>query len=547
MKTVFKFLGIITIAALIGFTVTSCDDGKTGDHDNNIVQEFTVTAGDFQSMIESIKTKPGVYVINLTGDLIDFPGIDLDTAGVSITVKGTGNNKITLKHEEIDDPLPLFKISAGKLILEDINLTASDTTYGDYGLLQIIGGTIEMKDGVTLINKYNETSYRSGVLLSGGTFIMSGGIITECTTGILTTDANGASIIISGGEISNNKENGFLFWESVNSELTISGGEITGNDCAIDIYGDENNVVISGGTINRNLHGIIINGTKIIITLSGGEICNNERNGILFWESVNSELTITGGKINSNEYNGVQICNIDPNYTGNIVTLKDGQINGNGHQGILIAGKENSAIIEGGSISDNERFGIRVETENVLTIKGGQIKDNKYNGIHLDGNGIVVDIEDGKISGNKWNGIQIDGVKNIITVSGGEISGNKDNGIILWESESCELIISGGQINRNEHQGIGINGTGHVVSISGGIISSNKEWGVTVAGKNTVFEKKKGSLIYGKNAGDNSNVNGAMTVNWSLNRDSNADINDEFTIKTDASGNIINSSGNWDK
>jgi hypothetical protein len=134
-KKVF-LLGMLILALVLA----GCDsDGGSGN-----AQQLSATAANFNEIFNSIKNKPGNYVINLTGDLIDYPGTSIETATVNITVKGTGANKITWKYA--DGFPPLFEIKAGTLNLENINLIRSPGNTKDWPLIVIRGGTVEVKN-----------------------------------------------------------------------------------------------------------------------------------------------------------------------------------------------------------------------------------------------------------------------------------------------------------------------------------------------------------------------------------------------------------------
>jgi len=238
----------LIVMLTITFVLAGCGSDSSGVSGNAHV--LNATAANFDEVFNSIKDKPGNYLISLTGDMIDYPGIGMETAEVNITLKGTGANKITWKY--VDGYPPLFYANAGKLTLENINLSRSPGNTQTWPLLNIDGGTIEIKSGVALSN-YNGSQYFDGVWMNAGAFIISGGIIEKCNTGI-GTNANGVSITMSGGTIRNNHGVGIGLWgESENCTVTISGGTISGNDGnGVSVHGTENSFTMSGGTIGKN-------------------------------------------------------------------------------------------------------------------------------------------------------------------------------------------------------------------------------------------------------------------------------------------------------
>jgi hypothetical protein len=281
MKNTFKPFGTqsrllcaIALLAIIGFSMAACNSDAS---DN--AQQLNATAASFDEVFNSIKAKPGNYVINLTGDLIDYTGAKIETAGVNITVKGTGANKITWKY--VDDSPTLFQVDAGKLTLENINLSRSPGNTKDWPLIVMYGGTIEVKNGVVLSNNNGSQSF-IGVWLQAGTFIMSGGIIENCDTGV-STAGKGVSIAFSGGTIRNNHEGGIIAWDdSENCVVSISGGTISGNNLrGVMVVGTGGKLTMSGGTITGGAgRGVVIGGSGTKFTMSGGTISKNATWGL---------------------------------------------------------------------------------------------------------------------------------------------------------------------------------------------------------------------------------------------------------------------------
>ena len=218
------------------------------------LSRVSVNAAEFDSILKIIRTTPGDYVITLTQNLIDYPGISLNTDGVNITVRGnTASRRISWKH---DESTPLFQVNAGKLTLENITLGRGTGIIDTGALISIEGGTVEVKSGTTLSNKTGTTDIDSGINIVSGAFIMSGGTIENCYNGI-EVNGNDVSVSITGGTIRGNTENGVAINGS-DHKITMSGNlEISNNGAngifalggghMIDILG---NVVIKGNGAN---------------------------------------------------------------------------------------------------------------------------------------------------------------------------------------------------------------------------------------------------------------------------------------------------------
>jgi len=227
----------------------------------------------------AIYNTPGTYTITLKEDLIDFSGASLKKAGVNIIVKGdVASRRITFKYSDSSGH-SIFSIEGGKLTLENIKLSRSeDDDKADFPLLWAGGidyrGTIEIKNGVEVSNN-NGIVPAPGVWLYTGKFIMSGGTITNCTTGVGASVADKASIEIIGGTISDNEAPGILLLEeSENCTVTISGGTISGNrGSGVEIYGVGNTFTMSGGVISKNSDwGLILSGANSEFVKQSGAI-----------------------------------------------------------------------------------------------------------------------------------------------------------------------------------------------------------------------------------------------------------------------------------
>jgi hypothetical protein len=339
-----KKINFILVMLALAFTMAlaGCSGGGS-----EFDEEFNITAADFDSTFKSIMNTPGNYLITLSGNLLDYPGVGMamDTEGVNITVRGTGSNRITWKHAETN-PSSLFSVAAGKLTVENITLSAAASNTLDWDLLSMYdGGTIEMKNGAIINNTGN--SFTGGVFLGdNGTFIMSGGTITNCIRGIniwgdgntvkisggtienceqgIGFGGNGSSLAISGGTIRNNTHDGISLWSpSSNCTVSITGGEISGNENGIGLAGSGITVTISNGRIiNNSVAGIGYNSASSAssVIMRGGEISG--ANGVQI-RGTNNDFTISGGRITGTE-NGIQVRH----GSGHTITKTGGTVTG---------------------------------------------------------------------------------------------------------------------------------------------------------------------------------------------------------------------------
>ena len=395
-----KTIGIIAFLAMIGLTLACNNDNGGGGG-----EQFTVSGADFEAKLKEIRIVPGTYTITLTSDVTDFPGISLDSAGVNLTVKGnTEYRKITWKRPE-EGGSHLFLVGTGNtLTLENITLERGNNTSMGWALLVVRGGTLEIKNGVTMSNTFGGADGGSGVSLdrAGSVFTMSGGTIKDCGTAINSGGTvSDISIAITGGTIRDILWHGVALWnECSNSRLTVSGGTLTG-------IGD---------------NAIVVGGSGHTVNISGGKITANDRGMLITNEGRSNNFNISGGEFVDNTYHGMEIRG-----SANDINISNGKFNENGERGIQI----NSST-----------------TDNVLTISGGEISSNGYAGMLIEGAGHTITMRGGTIRGNNTHGINInDSAANGVTInmSGGTISGNRNWGLIVGGPGS-ELIKTGGTI-----------------------------------------------------------------------------------------------------
>jgi len=279
---------------------------------------------------------PGEYVINLTSNLSDFPGVGIDNPGVKITIKG-GNHTITWKYDA-NKPSHLFGVWKGSLVLENISLSRATGNTQPWSIIGVGNGMLEIKNGVTVDGGGLSDGY-DGVWLHGGGFLMTGGTIKNCAAAV-GTDGTGVAISITGGTIDRNGT-GIMVSERKNCTVTISGATTISNN-------NEHNGVLFYGCEN------------CIFKMTGGTIEGNKQFGVEIIESSGTSATIAGGDIIDNARRGVSI----ESGNGNSLTMTGGSINSGTEWGLSVKGPNNGFTKTGGIIYGNNVGAIIVETDN---------------------------------------------------------------------------------------------------------------------------------------------------------------------------------------
>jgi Na+-transporting methylmalonyl-CoA/oxaloacetate decarboxylase gamma subunit len=200
----------------------------------------------------------------------------------------------------------------GVLSIDGISVT-HENGYAGCGVYVGIGGTLRMYSGKISDNQFSTAKGgNGGGVYNDGTFVMSGGIITNNTARYYGGGvANwGDSFVMSGGEISGNtvSDRGGGVYHG-KGEFTMSGGEISNNWADFSGGGVHSRVdtftmsggVISGNTANNWGGGVFNQDGEF--TMSGGEISGNTAKsggGVL----NTGNFTMLGGKISKNTVHG---------------------------------------------------------------------------------------------------------------------------------------------------------------------------------------------------------------------------------------------------
>ena len=262
---------MLALALVLGLAFVGCSNGST-ESDSAFDKVYDVsTNAALTAAINEVHGNAGKYLIKVSGNLTDFPGGNVGNAGVDVTIRGTGSNKITWKYEQSSDHA--FVVDAGKLTLEKINVVCTASPSSFNSVIYIMnGGTLEMKDGAVISG--DGPIPIMGVNPSGNaTFIMSGGTIENVHRPVDAVGANGI-ITITKGTIRNAEYAAIELYQCTSATVTISGGDISAKGPGIAISGSNNTVTISGGKISGELlNGVYVSGgSGHTITKTGGTV-----------------------------------------------------------------------------------------------------------------------------------------------------------------------------------------------------------------------------------------------------------------------------------
>ena len=234
---------------------------------------------------------------------------------------------------------------------------------------------------------------------------------------------------------------------------------------------------------------------NVIIKLTGGtdetstRTVNLSGNGSLFTILSGVTLVLDGFitlQGHSNNTRGLILVD-----TGGALEMNTGSvINGNKNGGVNV---QSGSIftMNGGTISSNISYwGGGVYVEGTFTMNGGTISGNTCNE-YGGGGGVYVYVKGtftmngGTISGNTNNayayggGVCVDGT---FTMKGGKITGNNGNGVSFGYDyyENKIFTMNSGEISSNTSEGVLVYGSSSTFTMNGGTISGNTNYGVNL-------------------------------------------------------------------
>jgi hypothetical protein len=271
MKRISFLLAMLALALVLGLAFVGCSNGSVETIDVS-------TAAELKAAFEGI-TDTGDYLINIKAPLTITEAMTLNT-GANVTVKGASNPT-----EISSSTNGVFWANAGKITLENLRIT------GGAGLVAVTNGTIEVKNGVSVIGNGGTNGLFVG---NTGAIIMSGGTVEGFNAGLMASSWREfiGKITISGGIIRNCSVGIQLLENTSDSTLTISGGDISGNDAGIAINGSNNTVIISGGKVSGGGVGIYVaGGSGHTIRKTGGTVSGGTPP---YYVEDGAQATVTG-------------------------------------------------------------------------------------------------------------------------------------------------------------------------------------------------------------------------------------------------------------
>ncbi len=460
-----KCLSILLAVVMIATMITSLPiTANAAEVDAAGVGEDTeLPVGDATALKDACKEindgAGGTYTISLTNN-IENGQVVITNPNAVVTVIGNGNT--------ISATGSAVYVSGGaKVILGDgtSNLTLTSADNNDTpGILHILkDSSCTMKNQVTLRDHDGQNYLGGGVTVDGGTFVMDGGTITNCSIAGTVVDNNGGSVCYGGGVAVFNS-----------GTFTMNGGTITECYATTDyVYPNDPNqisgigggvFVTSGSVFNMN-GGTISNCTASLYGGGVAVVSANQTNNFTSKVAIKKDATISGNKASG----GAGVFISGPHYAHAVAIAMDAQLSG------TISGGNNSTTA-----------GLEDTTPNSpgLYIRGGLITDNHANGEY---------VNEGIKAHGLGGGVLVLGLKNDVQIHQAQITSNYADcgaGIVSY-SYSTQADIDGCTI------------TGNIANKNGGgVYLGNK---ITKKDDNTYYSPKttiKNTTITGNTSGD---------------------------------------------
>ena len=470
MKKIYKFFFLLVLLELNAgglwaqndFTaLQGMIDGTPNEGTLVLSADYTATSGESRISIsgKSITLDLNGHVINrnlseatANGNVI-YIASDATLTIVDSNPTATHNPAITYTNPNGNEPVTVN----GGILMGGCNDSNGGCVY-NAGTFNLNGGTITKNSVITAII-YNGGGgvYNSGAFTMDGVASVSGNVsqniginpsttsrYASCGGGIYNYGINAIFTLVS-GTISNNEipngerdHDGGGVYNANGALFQMNGGVISGNVVpSVDHIG-------SGGGV-YNMH------TNSRFILTAGSI---DHNTARFGGGVENSGTFTmeGGTISYNTG-----CNFGGGVTNSsgIFNFIDGSITNNssnyGAGGIYLV-NGGSVTMTGGTVSDNSRDGVRVNsTFAVFYFEDGVISSNVDEGVVVNSNG-TCNMSGGQVLSNGSAGVQVSYGK--LNMSGGEIRENSGTGMQLGYysnnlNYSSIVSISGGTFENN--------------------------------------------------------------------------------------------------
>lgn len=255
------------------------------------------SAENLAAICDEINQNGGEYTIELTDD-IDDGYLSITKEDAVVTLIGNGHT--------LFNPATAVYVSGGatvilgdgesELILTGNNSSINGVTNDSPGLIHILSGSIcEMNDKVTVKDRKGQNYLGAGATVQGGTFIMNGGTIQNCSIeGVPESNLDGGSVCYGGGVA--------VFAGGI---FTMNGGTIT--EC----YAKSNHPSDDYSRLYTAMGGGVFVSGSSVFTMNGGTISNCEATNFgggvavvteskLYNGTLTSKATVNNGTISDN-------------------------------------------------------------------------------------------------------------------------------------------------------------------------------------------------------------------------------------------------------
>ncbi|MCL2065725.1 MAG: Ig-like domain-containing protein [Candidatus Cloacimonetes bacterium] len=360
------FLNIIDDFALPGLSENEFTFGETTNIKVMIYGKQTISLSSFGNLLK-IGSQQDVIIVDLTLEGKDFdeyiPLIYIKGHEAVFSVQGQAivrnhGSLVALIEDfgclKLKDNAKFMNNGAGVNVVENSEFYLMDNakliSNGELGVYVLQNSLFYMSGGE--ISGHVFTTLRkgcSGVWVRGGTFIMSGGIITENIT-----ESYGGTVFIDNGVftmldgiISDNVGDGSVFI-STDGIFNMSGGLIS-RDLQAGVFIELDGIFnLFGGTISENKVGAVVIRSGNF-NMSGGSLTKNEGSAVFIGSGI---FNMTGGSIHGNKATrgaGVHLFGEIASNKGGSFIMSGGTIYGSEESGVP-ADKANSAVEIGAAL-----------------------------------------------------------------------------------------------------------------------------------------------------------------------------------------------------
>lgn len=208
---------------------------------------------------------------------------------MSCTVFNPANGMIKLSGATVKSEKFYAVINQGtssKLIMSGGSVSSdSGSALGNYGIIEISGGTVYSKTGLAV----NTAGNGSSVTVSGGT-------VNSLSGYGIANMGNGSTVTVTGGTVSS--ESGYAIANYNTCKVNLSGGTVSSiTGVGIANMKGGNAAISNGATVNATSGNAIFSNGKLAV--SGGTIHSDSGIALISFAPAGSETTVSGGTISS--------------------------------------------------------------------------------------------------------------------------------------------------------------------------------------------------------------------------------------------------------